>query len=179
MRSLPSAKVVALRETFKKAKDGREKIRYQALWLLTQGYTREEAAEVAGVSTHAIGRWVTRYNKEGLGGLANKPQPGNHRKLTNKQKDRTKQLIHGNSPEQLGYEGKFWNIPLLRKLVKDKFGVEYKSKESYRRLLKYCGFSFHKPEKVNKKRKETMVKRFEEKVKKGSGDTGEKIVWYW
>jgi len=179
MRNLPSAKVVALEKAFKEAKDGKEKIRFQALRLLTQGYTRKESAKITGASIHTLGRWVTSYNKNGLEGLANKPQPGNHRKLTKQNKLKIKKLLHNNTPEKLGYEGKFWNIPLLRQLVKDKFRLEYECKESYRRLLHFAGFSFHKPAGVNKKRNGHMVKRFEDSLKKDSGDTKEKIVWYW
>ena len=179
MRNLPSAAVVALEKAFKKARNGREKIRFQALKLLTQGYTREESAKITGASIHTLGRWVTNYNKNGLLGLTEKPQPGNHHKLTKQDKLKIKKLLHNNAPDQLGYEGKFWNIKLLRRLIKDKFGLEYKSKESYRKLLHFAGFSFHKPKGVNKKRNGHMVKRFEDKLKKDSGDTREKIVWYW
>lgn len=179
IKNLPSAGVVALEKAFKKAKDGREKTRCQALWLLTQGYTRKQAAKITGKSIHTLGKWVAAYNQHGLAGLANKPQPGNHHRLTKDQKLKVKRLIRQHSPDQLGYEGKFWNIPLLKKLVKDVFKVSYECQESYRRLFHFCGFSFHKPAKVNRKRDPHMVKRFEDKLKKDSRGIRDKIVWYW
>jgi len=179
LKNLPKVKVNALEKAFKRAKDTREKTRCQALWLLTQGYKRREVVKIVGRSKQALAKWVSAYNKKGLEGLDNKPQPGNHRKLTRQQKQRIKKLITTNRPEKLGLEGKFWTVPTIKRMVKERFKVTYKTDDSYRRLFHFCGFSFHKPNKVNKKRNSHMVRRFEEKLKKDSRGIRDKIVWYW
>lgn len=179
MRNLPAEQVVALRRAFKTAKKGREKVRYHALWLLTQGYTRRQVCQIIAVSARTLGDWVTKYYRKGLEGLKSKPQLGNNRQLTNEQKKKIKDLITKHSPQELGLEGRFWNRVLLKQLVKKQFGVVYQHWESYRRLFKWCNFTFHQPNKVNQKRDSHMVKRFEDQLKKGSGSTKEKITWYW
>lgn len=168
-----------IEDAYRSAKNPNDKIRYQGLKLLSRGYKRKEVSAITGKSIQAIGLWVTAYNKNGLDFLKDKRKTGNRKKITNKQKDRIKELISANTPEELGYEGKFWNTTSLKELVKDKFDVTYKSSQSYRDLFSYAGFSFHKPEKVNKNQKPHMRKRFEQEIKKNSKNTGEKIVWYW
>lgn len=180
MRNLPMEQVIALEKAFKKEKRGREKLRYQAIWLLARRYKRAEVVNLLGISKQALGGWVTIYKRFGLLGLKDKLQPGNHHKLTRKQKKKVKQLITTSSPKELGLKDSFWSITTLKQLVKEKFKVEFKSKESYRQLLHFCGFSFHKPKKVNQRQSEHMRVRFEEILKKDS-KTGvvEKIKWSW
>ena len=51
-------------------------------------------------------------------------------------------------------------------VVREKYGVEYQSRTSYRYLLDLCGFSYQKTEKVFKSRSETKVADFEEQLEK-------------
>lgn len=176
---LPKEAVDALGEAFRKERSGRQKSRYQAVWLVAKGWKREKVAEAVGISRDRIRQLITLYHKGELLGLVIKPAQGNHRLLTNKQKQRIKDLITKNTPDKLELTGRFWNIPQLKQLVKKEFQLEYKHQDSYRRLLHYCGFSFHKPNKVNKRQKAGMIKRFEVALKKDSRGTKEKMVWYW
>lgn len=180
MKNLSREQVVGLEKAFKEAKTGREKIRFEAVWLLARGYKRKEVLTILGISQQALGSWVTQYHKLGLSGLNNRPQPGNHHKLTKVQKDQPKSIVTTQTPQKSGLDGQFWSIESLAQLVNQKFGVNYQSKESYRALFHYCGFSFHKPRKVNLRQSEHMQVRFEETLKKDlrTGVT-EKIRWSW
>lgn len=180
INQLSKEMVDELGKAFKKERNGRQKTRYQAIWLLSKGWKKIKVAEVVGMSKDRIRQLVTLYHKGGLLGLKLKPAPGNHRLLTNEQKQVIKNLITTHTPQQLKLSGKFWNIPLLRELVKIKFGLMYQDQDSYRRLLIFCGFTFHKPAKVNLRQSEHMKVRFEETLKKDS-ETGvvEKIRWSW
>ena len=179
INKLPKSQVKALENAFRKSKDTREKIRFQALWLSARGYKRKEVAQITSSGESSIRHWITAYNKRSIGGLKSKPQTSHNYKLTQEQRNEVKKIITKKSPKDLGYGKKFWSIPLLRRLVKDKFKVGYKSKESYRRLFHDCGFTFHKPNKANKKQNPHRRKRFEDILKKNSNSTVEKIVWYW
>lgn len=155
MKNLPNEQVIALEKAFRKERK-------------------------SGISKQALGNWVTRYKRLGLLGLKDKLQPGNHHKLTKLQKRSIKQLITTQTPSQLGLTGQFWSTETLKALVQVKFNVKFQSKESYRQLFHYCGFSFHKPKKVNQRQSEYMRVRFEETLKKDLR-TGlvEKIKWSW
>jgi len=70
-------------------------------------------------------------------------------------------------------------VPLLKKLVKTKFNVEYKSPASYRNLFKYCGMSFHKPEKVVRKKSAKQKREFVLQAKKRLDGTVKRITLSW
>ena len=179
LKTLPKNQVNALEKAFRESKNTREKLRYHGLWLCSRGYSQEEASSIIGRGTRSIRRWVTIYNKEGISGLREKPVRGNNYKISRAQKDQIKQIINSKIPEELGYEGRFWSMQTLKQLVKDEFKVEYNNSVSYQNLFHYCGFSYHKPNKVNKKQQEHMRERFKDELKKSSGGTREKIVWSW
>lgn len=179
LKNLPRSEAVVLETAFKTAKNPREKLRFQALWLLTRGYTRDAAAAIVAKSKSSLGNWVTAFNRHGLDGLKNKPSPKNHRFLTDQQKDQVKHLITTKAPTDLGYPGSFWNLHGLKLMVKDKLGVSYRSFESYRQLLIRCGFSYHRPGKQNFRKQPHLARRFEDKLKKDSRGIWEKMVWYW
>lgn len=179
MRDLSREQVERLEKAYKKAKKIREKQRLQTLRLLAKGYKRAEAQEIVGISKQALGDWVTKYNKDGLEGLKDKPQPGNHHKLTIKQKQTIKALITTKTPQDLGLEGKFWSTEQLRRLVKEKFNVTYSSQGSYYRLFTFCNFTYHKPDRVNKRQRITTKKAFEEKLKKEWRGIAKEMGWSW
>lgn len=179
LKNLPRSEAVVLEAAFKTTKNSREKLRFQALWLLTQRYSRAQAARIVAKSQRVIGNWVTAFNRYGLDGLKNKPSPKNHRLLTDKHKDQIKRFITAKTPTDLGYPGSFWGVNSLKLLVKDKLGVIYRSPESYRQLLIRSGFSYHQPETQNHRKQPHLVKRFEDKLKKDSSGMPVKMVWYW
>ena len=164
---------------YRRARHPTEKVRYLALKLLSQGYFHKEVSRILGVSDATLRDWVTIYNQGGLEGLREKRVTGNHRKLSVKQKEQLGKLLREKTPEQCGYEGRFWTVGLLQKLVQREYGITYRSDQSYRNLFQQAGFSFHKPGKVHKDQNPHMRKRFEQRLKKNSRSTGEKIVWYW
>lgn len=172
--------VDALEHAFKKERNGRQKTRYQAIWLVAKGWKKEQAAEITGLSRDRIRQLITLYHHKGLSGLRLKPAPGNHRLLTKQQKQIIKDLINTKTPEAVRLKGEFWTIPLLKQLVEKEFHLQYKDEDSYRRLFHFCGFSYHKPTKVNKRQNEHMRVRFVETLKKDS-ETGEEeiITWSW
>ena len=179
IKNLSSSEKEAIAEAYQTAHNVPEKVRYQALKLLSQGYKRQEVATILGKSLQSLGEWVTLYHQKGIEGLRTKRNPGNHRKLTLEQQDQLTKILKEKTPEQCGYEGRFWTVGLLQKLVQREYGITYRSDQSYRNLLIQAGFSFHKPGKVHKDQNPHMRKRFEQRLKKNSKSIGEKMVWYW
>jgi transposase len=166
MKNLPKEQVDALGEAYKKAKNGREKERLHALWLLAKDYTRKQVQEILGVSSQSLDNWVRMYRKDGLKGIKERGQPGNHHKLTKQQKQTIKALITQKTPGDLGLEGRFWTTTQLARLVKKEFAVTYRSVTSYYHLFTFCGFTYHKPDRVNKRQTLASKKVFEEQLKK-------------
>lgn len=179
IKKLSGEQVAELESAYTKTKKPRELLRFQALLLLAQGYKRKEVAQIIRVSTHAIEDWLTAFRKEGIQGLYEKGQPGNHRKLTKEQKERIRKIIITKLPKEVKLTEQFWTPLLVAKLITNTYGISY-SPEQCRQLLHQAGLSFHKPEKVNQRQKTGDRLRFEETLKKDS-ETGkvEVIRWYW
>lgn len=172
-------RIKELKEFLNKSKSAREKERLLALVRLAEGRKRKEVASFLGKHIKTIDRWTSTFKKHGVKGILNKPQPGNHRLLSKEQKEEVKEIITHKTPAEMDLEGKFWTVPVLKKLVARDFRVFYKSETSLRNLFVYCGFTFHKPTKINRSRKNGMRRRFETVLKKRSDGIVEKMVWYW
>jgi transposase len=54
-----------------------------------------------------------------------------------------------------------WKMALV---VRERYGVEYQSRTSYSCLLRLCGFSYQKSEKIFKFRSQIKVADFEEQL---------------
>jgi transposase len=71
-----------LRVAARKAKDGPQTRRLQALAAIYDGASRTEAATIGGVTLQVIRDWVLRFNRRGPDGLINGKAPGQPSRLT-------------------------------------------------------------------------------------------------
>lgn len=168
-----------LQKFLHKTKDPNERDRARAILKLREGRRRADVASIFDVNIATIDVWNRQFKRQGIKGLQTKPQKGNNRTLTIKQKQEIKKTITDKRPDQVGLSARFWNVSTLKIYIKQKYDIVYQSPVSYTRLFAYCGFTYHKPNKVNKKQSPHMRKRFEETLKKNLDGTEEKIAWYW
>lgn len=175
----PKQKVDELKTFLKTTRIPAERDRARAILKLIKGERRQPVANFLEINVKTLDEWQRAFKKQGIDGLRTQSPTGNNHKLTREQKQAIKAVINGKKPENCGLEGRFWTVPALRQYVKKEYNVSYKSADSYRRLFDFCGFSCHKPNKVNKRQNPHMRKRFEEVLKKSSNGTCEKVVWYW
>ena len=152
-----------------------------ALLNLIEGKKRKEVADFFKISLWTVDWWQRRYRHEGIEGLLTKPQKGNKFVLAPTQKEEIKQLlfVSKKTPQELGYEGRFWTTGTIAQFVHDRYGVLYKSAVSYQRLFAFIGFTHHKPVKVNKRRNHQTRKRIIEMVKKNLKTTSEQTALSW
>ena len=62
--------VKAVRERMYRAPTPRERERWHAIWLLAQGWSAAQVAEVLERDAHTIGDWQERLGQQGPAGLA-------------------------------------------------------------------------------------------------------------
>ena len=62
--------VAAVRTRMYRAPTPRERERWHALWLATQGWSATRVAEALGRDPHTIGGWVSSFCRDGPGALA-------------------------------------------------------------------------------------------------------------
>lgn len=161
-----------LLRAYRACKDAGTRTRYQAVRLYGEGYTEAEIEQISGCSRTSLMEWCRAYRADPLQGLVDKRAGGNRAKLSQLQIEDLQWMLHQYTPqERLGSrastnDGQFWSVEDLMLVVREQYGVEYRSRTSYRRLLHLCGFSYQKTEKVFKSRSATKVADFEEQLEK-------------
>jgi transposase len=157
---------------FNTCKEGQTKIRYQAVRLYGQGYATAEIEQITNSSRSSLMEWIRTYQMHGVEGLVDKRAGGNSAKLSKLQIEDLGLRLHQYTPGQIlgkqthSLAGQFWTIEDLQKAIEKWYEVEYTSRTSLRHLFRVCGFSFHRPERVFKSRREAQVMEFEEQVEK-------------
>jgi transposase len=161
-----------LLSAFQHGMDVKAKTRYQAVRLYGLGYRVSEIETICGCSRPSLMEWCRVYRREGVAGLLDHRQDGNHALLRPVEIEELQELMHQYTPAQLlgvgqaTGEGAFWSVPDLAQVVKQRYGVVYQSATSYRALLAKCGFSLQRPGHFYQSRHEEQVMAFAEEFEK-------------
>jgi transposase len=116
------------------APDRRIYQRLSAVLWSDAGRTREEIAELLGISTRQVGQWLRIFRNKGLVELATLHYQGDPGRLGPAQVQRLKQEIE---------TGVFRNAEQIRTWIEATFGLSY-SASGVKDLLRRVGASFHK-----------------------------------
>jgi putative transposase len=95
----------------------------------------ELAASKSGVTKRVGYIWQERWNKEGYDGLKPKYGGGRPSQITDEQKNELKEILK---------ERDDWTTKEIRKLINDKYDVEF-SEKHVRIILRSLGLKFGKP----------------------------------
>lgn len=171
---LSEAQVNELIAAYTETTDGPTRTRLLAVRLYGTGYPVAEISAITRCSRTSLMEWCQKYLAQGPGGLADHRVGGNSRKLTPEQVADIKQRLHQYSPRAVfgsdtaTVEGQFWTIDDLQRAIQQWYGVTYQSRTSCWTLFVRCGFSYQRPVRVFKSRREADVATFEETVEKNS-----------
>src|SRR6476620_9037350 len=116
------------------AQDRRVYQRLSAVLWSDDGRSREESAELVGVSTRQVGQWLRIFRNKGLDELGTLHYQGDPGRLGPAQVERLRQEIA---------TGVFHNAEQVRTWVEATFGVAY-SISGLKNLLRRIGASYHK-----------------------------------
>lgn len=161
-----------LQGAYQHSRQGQERTRFQAVRLYGEGYAVAEIAKICGCTPSALMVWCRTYRQAGIAGLLDQRKGGNHAKLSALQIEMMRELLHTYTPAQLFAldecvgDGATWSVPDLARLVEQRCGVVYQSDNSYRALLRKCGFTRQRPGVFYKSRSEQAVMDFEEALEK-------------
>ena len=161
-----------LLQAYRVCKDAATRTHYQAVRLYGEGYPEKEIEQITGCSRTSLMEWCRAYRADHSQGLVDKRRGGNRAKLSQLQIESLQQVLHQYTPkERLGSKastlaGQYWNVEDLAQIVREQYGIEYQSRTSYSHLLRLCGFSYQKTEKVFKSRSAMKVADFEEQLEK-------------
>ena len=118
----------------RQARDRRIYQRLSAVLWSDAGRTREEIAELVGVSTRQVGQWFRIFRNKGLDQLCTLHYQGDPGRLRPAQVERLKQEVA---------TGVFHNAEQVRTWVQETWGVDY-SISGIKDLLRRIGASYHK-----------------------------------
>ena len=121
-------------ERRRQAQDRRIFQRLSAVLWSDDGRSREESAELVGVSTRQVGQWLRIFRNKGLDQLGTLHYRGDPGRLRPAQVQRLKQEIA---------TGVFHNAEQVRTWVHEAWGVDY-SISGIKDLLRRIGASYHK-----------------------------------
>ncbi len=121
-------------ERRRQAQDRRIYQRLSAVLWSDAGRSREEIAELSGVSTRQVGDWLRIFRNKGLDELCTLHYRGDPGRLRPAQVDRLRQEIA---------KGAFHNADRVRAWIEEQFGVAY-SPSGVKDLLRRIGASYHK-----------------------------------
>ena len=161
-----------LQKAYQGCKDAATRTRYQAVRLYGEGYAEQEIEQITGCSRTSLMEWCRAYREDHSQGLVDHRTGGNSAKLSKLQIEELQQKLHQYTPKELfgasanTADGQFWTVEDLTHVVREQYGIEYKSRTSYTSLLSLCGFSYQKTEKIFKSRSQTKVADFEEQLEK-------------
>lgn len=138
-QDLPAAE---LRRLARREPDRRAAMRLLAIANALDGFSRAEAARLAGMERQALRDAVLRYNAEGVGSLRDRPRAGRPEGLTPGQQAALKGwVLRGPAPERDRVSA--WRLVDVCARAEQAYGVRY-SAWGMSRLLKRLGLSRQK-----------------------------------
>jgi putative transposase len=151
----------ALRRYKNKRVNGHERQRYQALLLVTKGYTYRQIADILFVDEETISRWVRLYQEQGLDGLKNHPRWGGEHGQCRLRELELAQLSQVLEQEAMPgtVVGSGWTVRAIRALLEEHFQVHY-SGRGVRKLMRGLRWSYQRGRKLYIKRSAAEQARF-------------------
>lgn len=134
-----------LKRLMKSCKSPRMQERCQTIYLYLQNYSKEEIAQITGRGLTTVYRYINLYLKLGLKGLRMKHSPGRPTFLNEEQQQKVYDVVANKVPRDVGFPVEMnWTAPLLKKWIKQEFGIEYSLRGALN-LLHTLGFSCTRP----------------------------------
>jgi len=135
-----------LYEIFRKADDADMARRFQAMFLLLDGYSKDIVASIVGISKRELIRWIHAFNDGGIDGLYPYPKPGRPCRLTAEQKQELDKDLQRN-PRDLGFDSAIWDGKMIKHHIEQKFDVHFEVRR-VQAMMHELGFSLQRPRPV-------------------------------
>lgn len=127
-----------IRDILKSKEEFKLALRLQMVYLLAQGKSSREVAEIYQVSFKQVLNWAHRFRQEGLEGLKDKPGRGRRASLSDTSLEEIKHMVLNVSPSELGYSSSSgrWTGTLLLSWINKEYNTTFKSTQVYKLIDK-------------------------------------------
>jgi transposase len=138
---LTAAQLAAIENTITHSACPRVRRRAEAITLVHDGHTPAQVAQTLGVTVETVRRWLRRYRRDGVDGLADRPRSGRPSKADQAYHD-TLEAILAETPYDMGVEdASGWTVTLLRQWMEQDTGISL-SDRRMRVLLHTLGYRY-------------------------------------
>jgi transposase len=134
-----------VRDRMYRAPTPRERERWQALWLLAQGWSASKVAELVERDVHIIGAWLAAFAQDGPAALAFEQTGGPPPALDPEAQAGLKVAVQA-TPGEVGIALANWNWQVVRQFIEDRCGVRL-CRGACTRYLHRLGFAYKRPKK--------------------------------
>ena len=117
--------------------------RLNMVYHVARGHSSREVAQWYGVSFKQVVNWVHRFEQSGIEGLENRSGRGRKSYLTDGDLNKIKVMVTEKSPVDFGVNAEKWSGPIILRVIKEQFKVNYKPSQSYK-LIERMGLQFKK-----------------------------------
>lgn len=132
--------------------------RAQAVLLLMENISEPVILTLTGLKRTTAVKVRKKYIQGGISSLKSKRKEKKKRSLLTKgQRTEITDMLHTKTPRNYGWDWGYWTPTILGKLILELYGAQYKSKTSLYIIFKQSKFTYHKPEKVYKKRNQAVI----------------------
>jgi len=104
-----------------------------------------------------------KYLQRGIGSLRSKKKIPKEL-LTRGQRAQIAKVLTTGLPKDFGFEAPTWTTAILARIIEEQFGVRYKSRTSLYIIFRQAKFTYHKPDKQYKNRKQDLIDEWKQKV---------------
>jgi len=113
------------------------------VYQVAKGHSSREVAKWHGVSFKQVVNWVHRFEEKGLEGLQNREGRGRKPYLTEGDLIKLKHVILKKKPVDFGINKEKWSGPILLKLIKKEYDIDYRPTQAYK-LIEKMNLRFQK-----------------------------------
>lgn len=134
-----------------------EALRAQAVLLINAKANQEQIKMLTGFDGKYAYKLRKKYLEKGLNALIDKRKPKQRALLTRGQRTQVAKVLKEATPREFGFKEDFWSTAMLGWIIKEQYGVQYKSKTPLYLLFKEAKFTYHKPDRKYHKRNQADV----------------------
>lgn len=135
--------ILALQDEIRRSEQVRYDHRLHGVFLVAEGLTCPEVANLLGDAPRTVEYWVHRFDAHGFAGLADGEKAGRPRRLSEAQVEVVQSVLR-QPPSAAGLPGGLWDGKTLSAFLEQRLGVKLKVRQC-QRLFRQLGFRLRKP----------------------------------
>lgn len=146
-----------------KGRSATEAMRVLAILLVDSGSDSELIKNLTEYNRKYASNLRRKYLRRGINALNDREGKRPRALLTKSQRQEVIKIIKTVTPKAFGIDENYWTTAILGALIKEQYGVQYKSRTPLSILFKEARFTYHKPDKQYRARNQQIIDQWIEK----------------